>query len=41
MDICMKKNMAQMVDLTLKWCKFLENRISPFELSLRHFCFES
>lgn len=41
MDIVMKKNMAQMTELTLKWCKFLENRINPFELPLRHFCVES
>ena len=37
----MKKNMAQMTELALKWCKFLENRINPFELPLRHFCIES
>ena len=30
-----------MTELTMKWCKFLENRINPFELPLRHFCIES
>ena len=30
-----------MVDLTLKWCKYLENRMTPFELPLRQFCFEN
>lgn len=35
LDICLKKNVAILVELSLKWCKLLENRMTPYELPLR------
>lgn len=37
----MKKNMAFNVEMLLRWCKLIENRIVPGESPLRQFCKES
>ena len=41
LDIALKKNMCMLVEKTLEWCKFIENRITPYDLPLRHFTRES
>lgn len=39
--MCMMKNMAFNTEIVLRWCKLLENRISPGESPLRQFCREN
>ena len=39
--MCQKKNMAFNVELLLRWCKLIENRMMPCESPLRQFCRES
>jgi hypothetical protein len=41
LEITSKKNMAFLVDLTLRWCKFLENRMYPGQLPLWQFAKEN
>jgi activating signal cointegrator complex subunit 3 len=33
-ELAVKKNMAQLTELTLKWCRCLEHRIVPSQLPL-------
>lgn len=40
-ELSVKKNMAQLAELTLKWCRCLEHRIIPNELPLKQFTRES
>lgn len=41
LEITSKKNMAFLVDVTLRWCKFLENRMYPGQLPLWQFTREN
>lgn len=37
-DLCCKKNQAMNVQMILKWCKYIENRIYEIHSPLRQFC---
>lgn len=41
LEITFKKNLANLVDTVLKWCKFLEARMIPYQSPLRQFCKEN
>jgi len=41
LEICFKKNLANLVDTAIRWCKFLENRMVPYQSPLRQFCKEN
>ena len=41
LEICFKKNLANLVDTAMRWCKFLENRMVPYQSPLRQFCKEN
>ena len=41
LEICLKKNIASVVDLLLTWSKLLENKMLPEDHVLFQFCFEN
>ena len=41
LEIAFKKNLANLVDTAMRWCKYLENRMTPYQSSLRQFCKEN
>ncbi len=41
LEITFQKNLANLVDTAMRWCKYLENRMIPYQSPLRQFCREN
>lgn len=41
LEMTFQKNLANLVDTAMRWCKYLENRVLPYQSPLRQFCKEN